>query len=124
VVDCDIDDQIAEILKELRSEAEPSERRRAPRRTYAVNQLVAPYIGWKVPPEPAFCEVPCIDISTGGISFIWPTEPDFEHVVVALGKPPKQVCLSARVVSSRPYDGESEGVRLGCQVLGRLADPS
>lgn len=121
MLDFDIDEQVAEILKELDCDAEPSERRKAPRLTFTMNQRVAPYVGWKVPPEPAFREVPCIDISTGGISFVWPTEPDFQHVVVALGKPPKLVYLCARIVSSRPWDGESKGVRLGCQFLGRLA---
>jgi len=114
--------RIAEISGILLAQSPHDERRSVPRQNFRAQESVAPYADARIPRISEFRRVPCIDISTQGIAFIWPTEPDFHHVVVALGRPPDVVCLSARVVNRRPH-AECGGFRVGCRFLGRVVPP-
>jgi len=112
--------RIAEISGTLLSQTPHDERRAVPRQGFSAQELVAPYVDARIPRLSEFFRVPCIDISTRGIGFNWPTEPDFSYVVVALGNPPDVIYLSARIVNCRPDPSQAGGFRVGCQFLGRV----
>ena len=102
-----------------------SELRSSPRRRYQYRQAIAPVYGGRLPSERDFFEVECEDISAGGIAFLLDTEPDFENVVVALGKAPALTCFAGRVV--RVADRSTPEKRrflVGCQFTGRVHLPS
>ncbi|MFH1918947.1 MAG: PilZ domain-containing protein [Planctomycetota bacterium] len=112
--------RIAEVSGPLLSQTPRDGRRAVQRQNFPAQELVAPYLDAVIPRMSEFLRVPCIDISTRGIGFIWPTEPDFSYVVVALGKPPDVIYLSARIVNCRPDPSQAGGFRVGCQFLGRV----
>ena len=96
--------------------------RASPRRAFRYLQRIAPVFGGQPPGQGDFFEVECEDISAGGIAFHLNRQPDFETLVVALGKPPWQSYLSARVV--RCVKTERGGVRgflVGCSFTGKVS---
>ncbi len=97
------------------------ERRKSPRRTYRYPQKIAPMHGCAVPSPGQFFNVECRDISAGGVSFFLPTPPDFETLVVELGKKPTERYYTARVarVEEVQCDGKKEYM-VGCRFTGRI----
>jgi GAF domain-containing protein len=96
--------------------------RRSPRRTFRYHQRIAPIFGGQLPGEDDFFEVECEDISAGGIAFHLSRPPDFETLVIALGKPPRQSYVSAQVV--RCVTTERDGVPgylVGCSFTGKVS---
>jgi hypothetical protein len=111
---------LAEIRAAVQKLNKTRERRNAPRRSYRVTQLIAPYDGTTLPLPGTFCPVRCRDISQSGVSFVLPDRPAFDHVVVALGTPPDLLYLTAKVVRSwRPaaLRGDWE---VGCRFLRKV----
>lgn len=97
------------------------EQRSSPRRPYRYRQRVAPMYEGIKPAKRLFFEVECKDISAGGIAFYMNRLPDFETVVLALGKPPTESYFTARVM--RVARAEEQGrIRylVGCRFLGRI----
>jgi hypothetical protein len=95
-------------------------RHRSPRHPYNTAQWVAPCFGHTPPERHEFRQVRCRDISTSGISFYWPTPPDYDRVVVRLGAGPNAIEVTARVVRFEPVDGGSGAAYVvGCQFTGR-----
>ena len=95
--------------------------RTSPRRNYQYRQTVAPMFGRELPPQTKFFEVECKDISAGGIAFYLDRPPDFENVVVALGRPPAQTHFTARVVRIATLRRDGKRCYLiGCRFTGRV----
>ena len=106
------------------TQAEPrtcfSDRRRSPRTVFEYPQLVAPMYANRPPRKEEFFEVPCRNISAGGMALVMPRVPSFKRLVIALGRRPDVVHLTAEIVR---VTEESEGQFLvGCRFTGR-ADP-
>jgi len=95
--------------------------RTSPRRTFPYRQLIAPMYTGVIPSRNKFFEVPCRDISAGGVSFYLATKPDFDSLLVALGKAPSLSYFTARVmrVSEEVIDDQVMHL-VGCRFTGRV----
>jgi hypothetical protein len=98
------------------------DRRTSRRYPYPAIEAIAPYKGPNLPSRRSFRKVACRDLSGSGIAFFWPTKPDFQHLVVALGNPP--IYLTARVVRYDPSVDPSRGIMVACRFLGRVRIPA
>lgn len=119
---------LAERAKELQKpQPEASDGRRelraSPRLAYHYYQLIAPlYTGNRMPPRKEFFPVECNDISAGGISFLYDRRPDFDYLVVALGRPPEETFFTAHVVRIARQEKEGQTRYLvGCRFTGRIS---
>ncbi len=73
------------------------------------------------PAQNAFIEVQCFDLSSGGFSFWLDGRPDFQMLIVALGVPPHEKLVSARVVRVEDISRQGQArFRVGCQFLRRI----
>lgn len=93
-----------------------------PRRGFEYCQGIAPIVNGAKPTAEDFFQVHCRDISPGGISFYLKDSPDFEDLVVALGKPPELMHVAARVahVGQVERDGPKEYL-VGCQFTEKIS---
>jgi len=90
------------------------------RRAYRYVQRIAPVIDDVMPKPDQFVEVQCNDISAGGISFFLDKPPDFDSLVVALGREPALTYFTARVARVAGVDQDGPKVYLvGCKFTGR-----
>ena len=87
-----------ELLGTPRADAE--ERRVCYRRRFFALQRIAPYDGVQIPAEDEFFCVESRDLTSQGISFLFPARPDFGSLVVAFGEPPMRSYVVARIVHS------------------------
>ncbi len=95
-----------------------NERREESRFAFVSQQAVAPYSGTDMPRAADFRNVPCHDISAGGMAFYWDRQIDFDYVVVAL----ETGTASMRVIGRTTYcvaEGD-RNYRIGCQFVKRL----
>ncbi|HEX4146345.1 MAG TPA: PilZ domain-containing protein [Pirellulales bacterium] len=97
-----------------------TERRESQRHAFPAVQRVAPCRGTAVPTDNDFHLVRCHDLSTSGISFYWPTSPDFDQVIVALVSPKGTTRVLARVMFHGPQAGQQGQYLIGCRFLRRL----
>jgi hypothetical protein len=89
--------------------------RASPRRGYSYPQRVAPLFGSQMPSPERFFEVRCGDISGSGLSFFLDSQPEFDNVVIALGRPPEVIHVAARVVHVEPVlQSGARAFRVGC----------
>jgi hypothetical protein len=78
-------------------------------------------LGDQMPSEEDFFEVECRDLSGGGMSFCLDERPEFERLVIALGRPPLVIYFSACVVHVAPVDQEDgTRYRVGCHFQERV----
>jgi hypothetical protein len=113
----------------------PVDRRGCRREPFRVLQRVALRHGRDIPDEANFVEVQCYDLTQGGFSFLLPSRPNFERLVVAFGAPPEAIYLGAEVAhcDDVTVDGFSDGrgqaagdptaipmVLVGCRFTDRL----
>jgi len=99
-----------------------SDRRKRLRRSYPYVQRIAPMYQDRLPRRDQFEEMRCRDISASGFSFLSPTEPDYDYIVVALGVAPLFTYLAAEVRHSTPVKRDGRDLFLvGCTYTGRLA---
>ncbi|MEN6494190.1 MAG: PAS domain S-box protein [Thermoguttaceae bacterium] len=121
----------ANVGQEIAVEQDPSvpvgptgrELRASPRLAYHYYQFIAPlYTGNRMPPRKEFFPVECRDLSAGGISFLLDRCPDFEYLVVALGRPPAETFFTAHVVrvAKEEKDGKTRFI-VGCRFAGRVS---
>lgn len=98
----------------------PMDRRRRPRRAYPYRQSIGYIFDEELPDKSQFIEVMCHDIGPGGFSFLSPTPPPSQSLVVALGTAPNVTCMTARIVHCRQtqYHGRAMYF-IGCSYLGR-----
>ncbi len=81
---------------------------------------LAPYDQGGLPTAVQFREVRCQDLSTSGIAFHWPTPPDFDDVVIQLGKPSAPIYVTGRITSVRADADHPGELLVGCQFTGRV----
>jgi PilZ domain len=96
------------------------ERRGAKRFAFPVVQMMAQYDRTGLPSRDRFQQVRCQDLSSSGISFLWPQIPDFEYIVISLETSGPPIHLTARVTSVRPAPNQPGELLVGCQFTGRL----
>ena len=71
-------------MADLLPTGEPAERRRGRRRPFSSIQRIAPRRGPELPADSEFVDVQCHDLTRAGFSFLLPSQPDFDRLVVAL----------------------------------------
>jgi hypothetical protein len=77
------------------------QRRHGLRQQFLVAQRIAPGFLGEIPPDEAFREVRCYDLTRSGFSFFLAAPPDFEVLVAAFGWPPSVIHVGAKVVHQR-----------------------
>jgi len=77
------------------------ERRDGSRRTFRLRQRIAPGFCWEVPPETAWIDVLCCDLTQGGFSYFLDEKPGYERLVVMF-RPSDPIYVAARVNHCRP----------------------
>lgn len=95
--------------------------RSSPRQAFHYRQMIAPMLDDHIPPMGKFFPVECRDISAGGLAFLVERPPDFDTLVVALGRLAAENLLMAEVVRVMPVkeDGK-KGYLVGCRFIGRV----
>lgn len=97
------------------------ERRGFERRPFRLKQQIARYDGGELPPKEAYQTVQCMDISTGGFSYLAPVPPDAQSLVVALGVAPSLTYMSSSVAYCTKVETPSGPMyRVGCRFNNRL----
>jgi hypothetical protein len=97
----EIDAVLFQLIHQLSREAQEGgkqDRRGTDRQRYSVRQRIAPWQGNGFPPDSAFFDVQCHDLTAGGFSFLSPSRPEFTVLVAELGIVAEQIYLVARVV--------------------------
>ncbi|HKD37035.1 MAG TPA: PilZ domain-containing protein [Pirellulales bacterium] len=126
--DTESPESLAETVNRAEDGSEPGgsetngnrERRRSKRFAFPTIQLMAEYDHNGLPSRDQFRQVQCQDVSSGGISFLWPRFPDFEYIVIALETNGPPIHVTARVTSVRPAPSQTGQLLIGCQFTGRL----
>ena len=97
------------------------ERRARPRCAYPYKQLVAPLIDGRLPPKSLFLEVQCREIAASGFSYLAPSPPGHEMLVVSFGVAPSLIYLSAKIqhVTRTKVNGIVMFM-VGCQYVERV----
>jgi PAS domain S-box-containing protein len=97
------------------------ERRRHARRSYPYRQPIAYVLDGRLPDPDDFRSVPCNDIAANGFSFLSPTPPQSDALVVALGTPPRVTYLAAQIVHATRIEHHGRNVFLiGCNYTNRV----
>lgn len=98
------------------------ERRRHQRNRFRFVQYIAPIRDSGRPNLKDFFPVECRDISEGGLAFLLPKAPDFDKLLIALGRPPVFVhCLAEVVRTERVRTDRGPRTLVGCRFLKRVA---
>jgi hypothetical protein len=101
--------------------AKGTEKRTAPRAGYEYVQKVAPVRKGAVPKPHDFFDVECCDLSRGGMAFYLPAAPDFNELLVVLGRKHELMFLRAEVCNVQEMASNgSFRYRVGCRFTGRL----
>jgi PAS domain S-box-containing protein len=96
------------------------DRRVRTRRSFPYVQMIAPMVNGEMPPEHRFRPVRCRDISPTGFSFLSPTPPDFQDLMVALGGETTTTYLAARVMHATIVERDNKAAYIvGCRYLSR-----
>jgi PAS domain S-box-containing protein len=100
------------------------DKRKSVRRQYPYRQWIAPIVNGRVPSRREFFEVRCKDISGSGIAFFLNFLPEFEDLVVGLGRLPALNYFTARVMRvARVEEGDRVGYLVGCRFVGKALLP-
>ncbi len=84
----------------VRDEPE-AEQRYESRRAFRLTQRIATGYCWEVPPESAWIDVHCYDLTKGGFSFFLDEKPTFERLVAKF-RSAEPIFVAARVHHWRP----------------------
>ncbi len=96
------------------------DRRQRTRRSFPYVQMIAPMIAGEMPEEHRFRPVRCRDISPSGFSYLSPTPPDFQDLMVALGGQSTTTYLAARVMHATIVERDNQVAYIvGCRYLSR-----
>jgi len=108
-------------FSDVSDDAGTAENRTAPRHDYRYVQAVAPLRNGTMPTAEDFFNVDCCDLSRGGVAFYLDTPPDFDELVVVLGRGPLVKRCRAKVVhvGQLSVDGGAR-YRVGCRFTERL----
>lgn len=74
------------------------ERRVCYRRRFFALQRIAPYDGSRMPADDEFFCAESRDLTSQGVSFLFPERPEFRRLVVAFGEPPTRSYVAAEIV--------------------------
>ena len=91
--------------------------------SYDCVQTIIPWSPDDAQPTALECGIAirCHDISGKGISFFWPTPPQFEHVIISLGSDHDLLFMSAQVMRFVPAELDGAAMYLvGCQFMRRM----
>ena len=76
--------------------------RQAAKKAFLCVRMAAPYDGQAMPPESAYCQIRCCELSTDGISFYSPVRLGGVRFIIRLSERDEPaVLLAARVVDCR-----------------------
>lgn len=92
-------------------------------RAYSCVRMAAPYDGHRLPPETAYCQVHCHELSASGISFFSAVRPMSELLVIRLNDHEQPLfSLTARIVSCDDENSDQLGRRflVVCKFIKRL----
>ena len=67
-----------------------------------------------------FRPMQCRDISTGGVSFFWTAQPNYDEIVVEMGKPPAFSYFKAKIVGADLTNPDLPDFLIRCQFTGRV----
>jgi hypothetical protein len=96
------------------------DRRQRSRRSFPYVQLIAPMIDGQMPDDHHFRPVRCRDISPTGFSYLSPTPPDFQDLMVALGGETTTTYMAARVMHATIVERDNQVAYIvGCRYLSR-----
>jgi hypothetical protein len=90
---------VHQLVGGLRRE-ESQDRRDRWRQRFAAVQRIAPGFHQGIPPDSAFIEVTCYDLTQNGFSFLLPRPPTFKRLMAAFGPPASAIYLAAEVAHS------------------------
>lgn len=98
-----------------------SELRSSRRHRYRHDQFISPMTDGTLPTMGDFFKVDCRDISGGGISFYLDSPPDFDTLVVAIGRRSAPAHFAARIahVAKVEHTGRTQYL-VGCQFTERV----
>lgn len=101
-------------------EAEPQADQKS--HVYDCMQLLAPCDDG-LPRHEELVSVRCRELSTRGVSFLWPDRPAFENALISLGHGPRLTFMRAKVKESRciAVDGELQYL-VRCHFMGRASE--
>ncbi len=99
-----------------------AERRCKSRRPFRLAQWIAPGFSWEMPPESAWIEVRCYDLTQCGFSFFLDEKPTFERLVARFGST-EPIHVAAQVNNWRPVlvDGLGGIIESGTQTAGTIS---
>jgi hypothetical protein len=99
-----------------------AENRAHTRHPFLTQQKIAPFFGDSLPGARDVRQVQCLDISSGGFSYIAEAPPNYQRLVVAFGDRPNLTCMTAEVVQVCEVDFNGHSMyRVGCQFTARLS---
>jgi hypothetical protein len=85
-----------------------ADRRAQSRRPFSLTQRIAPGYCWEVPPESAWIDVRCGNLTQGGFSFFLNEKPEFDRLV-AMFRSAEPIYVAARVNHWRPVMVDAGG---------------
>jgi len=114
---------LVHFVLEARQQAAQLDRRNDQRHDFATLQYVAPYHNGQLPTDDQFIQVVCRDISPQGLSFLSPSPPSTDYMVVALGSN-SPIFLSASVLRHQPIVVDGQTLFLvGLRFIARIQPP-
>lgn len=118
-------DEVTEFTCEI-PQHDADDRAPAPRYRYQCQQFLAPWLeAGPIPPSDAFRPVQCQDISSTGISFFTPKEPESATLAITVGAPTSAVLMGIQVMHSRTaYRHGQLGFLVGCRFIQRIGELS
>ena len=106
----------------LRQDESALERRYESRRAFRVTHQIAPGYCWETPPESAWIDVRCHDLTQCGFSFLLDQQPAFDHLVARFGLA-EPIYVAGEVHHWRPVSVDAWGgiIEPGVALSGRHA---
>ena len=96
--------------------------RQPAKRPFPCTRMAAPYDGHAMPPESAYCQIRCCELSTDGISFYSPVRLSGQRFVIRLNDSDEPAVLLAASMTDCREDatGDTPRFLVTCQFTKRL----
>lgn len=115
-----LDPNFQDTLHLILREGEDAERRHQTRRPFRCVQLLAPYDGEQMPAAEDFSHVQCYDISAGGFSYYLPEAPNYDYLILALGRAPFTFVIARAVHFETVETERGKQYLVGCRFLRKI----
>jgi len=115
-----IDPEFEDTLHLILREGQDTDRRGQSRRPFRCVQLLAPYDGKEMPAADEFFHVQCHDISAGGFSYFLPEAPEYDFLVLALGRAPFTFVIARAVHFETVETERGRQYLVGCRFLRKI----